>query len=197
MRQIAYALLIAGCLMPTGAQAAVKSVVKVETYRVSGNNGAELMQSMESRGPRHGFLARAIAQTRYSVAWEMTWAVSDRRCKLKDADVTLSVNYRYPALAGRPSAGLRTRWKVFMTGVRRHEETHGRIARQMVNAAYKAVLRVKANDDPRCWKAKRQAMRVVQATYADYEARQERFDALEHQPGGPVERLVDRFIRRR
>lgn len=196
MRTLASFVLIASCLAAATAQAGVKSVVKVETYSIRGDNAPALMAAMDRSGPRHGFLTRAIAQTRYTVAWEMTWAISNRQCSLKAADVTLSVNYRYPALSGQPSAALRKRWATFMTGVRRHEETHGRIARQMVNAAHKSVLRIKVDNDPYCSKAKRQATRAVQAVYADYEARQARFDALEHQPGGPVERLVDRFTRR-
>ena len=43
-------------------------------------------------------------------------------------------------------------------------------------------------------KAKREVTRVVKAVYAKYEAEQARFDALEHQPGGTVDRLVASFV---
>ena len=197
MRPIAYALLIACCLLAAGAQAGVKSVVKVETYPVAGDSGDALMEAMERKGPRHGFLTRAIAQTRYSVDWDRTWLVSNRRCRLMKADVTVKVDYRYPALVGNATPALKARWKRFVAGVRKHEQTHGRLARRMANEAYDAAFRVAVDDDPFCRKARAEVIQIVRAIYASYEARQQRFDALEHQPGGPVDKLVHGLTRRR
>lgn len=197
MRPIAYALLTACCLTAAGAQAGVKSVVKVETYSIAGNSGDALMAAMDRNGPRHGFLARAIAQTRYSVDWDRTWLVSNGRCRLMKADVTLKVNYRYPTLAGEAPPALKKRWRKFVAGVRKHERTHGRLARRMADEAYDAAFRVTVDDDRFCRKAKAEVTQIVHAIYADYEARQQRFDAIEHQPGGPVEKLVQRLTRRR
>ncbi len=197
VKPLGCALVVVMGLMTAEAAAGVRTVVNVDTYRITGDSGEALMQAMDRKGPRHGFLTRAIAQTRYSLAWTLDWSIADRRCRLKAADVVLSVNYRFPTLAGQAPAALRSRWAKFMIGVRRHEETHGRIARQMAARAQKAVLRVAADNDPSCWKAKRRVSEIVHAIYADYEARQQRFDALEHQPGGPVDRLVGALTRRR
>lgn len=195
MRWVGQVLFAVGCLASVQAQAGVRTKVKVDTYKIAGDSGPALLKAMDRGGPRHGFMARAIAQTRYSVAWDMTWIVSDDRCRLKTADATLSVNYRYPALAGKASPKLKARWTRFMVGVRKHEETHGRIARQMTAKAYSVAMRVSFADDRSCRKTKRETLKLLRTIYADYEARQERFDATEHQPGGPVDRLVSRFVK--
>ena len=105
MRPLVFALCAGICLIGAQAEAGVRTVTKVKTYRVTGDSGAALMSAMERNGPSQGFLARAIAQTRYSVAWELGWKVSDERCRLQTADVTLSINYRFPELAGKASPG--------------------------------------------------------------------------------------------
>ncbi len=197
MRRLGFALCAVICLLGAQAEAGVRTVAKVQTYRVTGDSGAALMRAMERNGPSQGFLARAIAQTRYSVAWELGWAVSDKRCRLKSADVTLSVNYRFPQLVGKAPPALRSRWARFMVGVRKHEETHGRIARQMVTSARTAALGLSVDNDPYCRKAKHQVGSIVRAVYNQYEKRQQRFDTLEHRPGGPVDRLVDALIGQR
>ena len=43
-------------------------------------------------------------------------------------------------------------------------------------------------------KARAETKRRMQKIYAEYEARQVRFDAREHRRGGPVERLIDRLV---
>jgi predicted secreted Zn-dependent protease len=194
LQRLGIALCAAVCLITAEAGAGVRTVTKVETYRVSGNSGAALMNAMERNGPSQGFLTRAIAQTRYSVAWELGWAVSGQQCRLQAADVTLSVNYRYPQLAGKTSPALRSRWARFMVGVRKHEETHGRIAQQMVVSARKAALGLRVDNDPYCRKAKNQVGRIVRSVYTEYEKRQQRFDTVEHRLGGPVDRLVSRLV---
>jgi predicted secreted Zn-dependent protease len=191
------ALLLAGFSV-TAVYADVKVSEKVETYRVAGDSGEALMDAMDRNGPRHGFLARAIAQTRYSVAWDIDWdASNDKVCRVKAANVTLSINYRYPELAGNPTPSMKRSWAIFMKGVRKHERNHGRVARQMAGTAQKAVVKIRVPDDPSCRKAKREVSRVVKAVYAKYEAEQARFDALEHAPGGTVDRLVAAFIKRK
>lgn len=182
--------------LPAAAHADVKTVAKVETYAISGASGQALMDAMDRKGPRHGFMARAIAQTRYSVGWELGWSVAGQACRLSEANVILSVSYRYPALGGPASATMKRKWASFIKGVQKHEQMHGRIARRMADAAYRSALRVRTQRDPHCAQAKRQVTRIVQATYAKYEAEQARFDAIEHQPGGTVDKLVSSLIRR-
>jgi predicted secreted Zn-dependent protease len=192
---LAGTLLLAGFSV-TEVHADVKVSEKVETYRVAGTDGEALMNAMDRNGPRHGFLARAIAQTRYSVNWDIAWKVTDDEvCRVKAANVKLSINYRYPELTGKPTPYMKRSWAVFMKGVRKHERHHGRVARLMAGTAQKTVAKIRVPDDPSCRKAKREVSRVVKVIYAKYEAEQARFDALEHAPGGTVDRLVTAFIK--
>ncbi len=197
MRSYAFMVLVVALAGAGTAHAGVKVVENVDYYRISGTSGEALMAAMDRKGPRHGFMARAIAQTRYSIAWDLHWEAEGQRCTLKGADVTLSVNYRFPAIAGSVSPALKRKWGVFMKGVDKHERMHGRIAREMAGAAYKAAIKLRVAQDPSCRKAKQALSRIVHEIYARYEERQQRFDAVEHQPGGNVDRLVSSLIRRR
>lgn len=187
MRGICIALV--ACLAASPALCGVRTTVRTETYAIAGNTGEALLDSMDRNGPRHGLLARAMAQTRYKVGWDTDWLKSGSRCRLKSADATLSIVYRYPELARPAPRKLQRRWKAFMAGVRKHEETHGQIARQMVVAAHNSVSKLARKDDL-CVRSQRQFERIIDAVYAKYEARQARFDDLEHGEGGNVDRLL-------
>jgi predicted secreted Zn-dependent protease len=187
MRGICIALV--ACLAASPALCGVRTTVRTETYAIAGNTGEALLDAMDRRGPRHGLLARAMAQTRYKVDWDTNWLRSGSRCRLKSADATLSIVYRYPELARPAPRNLERRWNAFMAGVRQHEETHGRLAHRMVLVAHKSVSRLARKDDL-CIRSKRQFERIIDAVYAKYEARQARFDDLEHGEGGNVDRLL-------
>ena len=195
MRTLAACALLASCCLSGPAAAGGIAVsVKTETYAISGDSGVALMKAMDRQGPRHGFLTRAIAQTRYTVNWTLKWKQAGRACSLEDARADLSIGYRYPKLARKVSPALGRSWTRFLSGVRKHEEMHGRIARDMVSAADRAVRRVTFKDDPSCRKAQKEVSKRVAATYATYEARQRTFDAKEHSAGGTVDRLVEWLI---
>ena len=70
----------------------------------------------------------------------------------------------------------RRRWARFMAGVRKHEETHGQIARQMVDAAEKSLSDISLHNDPRCRKTQAELKKRIAVIYAKYEARQIEFD---------------------
>jgi len=195
MRTLAVCALLASCCLSAPAAAGIGVSVETETYAISGDSGATLMKAMDRKGPRHGFLTRAIAQTRYTVNWTLKWKQTSRACSLEDARADLSIGYRYPKLARKVSPALGRSWTRFLSGVRKHEEMHGRMAREMVGAAHKSVRRVSFKDDPSCRKAQKEVSRLVAAIYATYEARQRAFDAKEHSVGGNVDRLVGSLIR--
>ncbi|MBX3575816.1 MAG: DUF922 domain-containing protein [Rhizobiaceae bacterium] len=172
------------------AAATVKTSVETKTYEISGRTGTELLSAMDRRGPKHGFLTRAIAQTSYTVNWEIEWAQKNGTCRLKSAVATLSITYTYPKVSGKMSSPLKKKWERFYAGVKAHEETHGTLASQMVKAADKAISGFAMKDDPGCRKAQAAIKRRVDGVYAEYEARQVRFDKTEHARGGAVDGLV-------
>lgn len=194
MRGLLLAPLIA-IVLAVPAEAKVDVSVKERSYPIRGRTGADLLDAMDRSGPRHGFLARAIAQTRYEVTWDLAWAEGGKACKVSRAEAKLAIVYTYPAAAEKLSPQMRKRWARFMKGVREHEEMHGRIAAQMVRAAERSVSRLSVGNDPGCRKARREVKRRVAGIYADYEQRQVRFDDREHDVGGNVEGLIRELVR--
>jgi predicted secreted Zn-dependent protease len=200
MRRRLIAAIIALAVVPAGAADASASVsikAKTVTYSISGANGDALLDAMDRRGPKHGLLTHAIAQTRYAVTWQIDWKEKAGGCRIGKAAVGLSITYTYPDVTGDMSADLARRWQRFMAGVRKHEETHGRIARQMVNEAEKAVSRVSYKSDHGCLKTQAEVKKRTATIYAKYEARQVEFDRVEHAEGGNVEGLVSLLGKRK
>jgi predicted secreted Zn-dependent protease len=175
------------------AEASVKVKTKTTSYRISGKSGDALLDAMDRKGPKHGFLTRAIAQTGYTVSWEIDWRERDGGCVIANAAAVLTITYNYPEVTGALSPDLERRWQRFMAGVRKHEETHGRLAREMVAAAEKRLTHLSIKNDSGCRKTQAEMKRRIAAVYDKYEARQLAFDDVEHSEGGNVERLVNRL----
>jgi predicted secreted Zn-dependent protease len=189
------AALLGACVGFAGtAFAKVKVIEQVKHYQITGTNGLALLRDMDGRGPKHGFLTRAIAQTAYSVAWKIEWAQTRGACRVKSVDGKLSVTYKFPQVAGKLSPHMQRRWRVFFAGVKRHERTHGDLARRMASATEKSIRKATVQNDPGCRKTRSKAKRLMADIYADYEARQVRFDVKEHSDGGAVERLIDALV---
>lgn len=176
--------------MATTTGAAERVKIKTQNYAISGKSGAELYASMVRHGPRHGFLSRAIAQTSYTVEWQAEVVSKGGTCRVMQARPVLSITYTYPQPSRTMSPEMARRWSKFMAGVKRHEQTHGSIAREMVRAAEVAVKGLKVSDDPSCRKTRMEVKRRADAIYAAYEARQIKFDAREHRDRGNIDRLI-------
>lgn len=183
----------AGLYMAGSAEASTKVKTKTISYKIRGATGEALLDAMDRKGPRHGLTTRAIAQTGYSVDWAIDTRQRDGGCRIVRADAVLDVTFSYPEVTGPMSPALSRRWQKFMTGVRKHEQMHARIARDMVAAAQRLVRNVSFVRDRSCTRSQEEARRRINATYAKYEARQVEFDRVEHAAGGNVERLVSRL----
>lgn len=179
------------------AVAGVTVTVKMRNYVIAGKTGEALLAAMDRKGPKHGFLTRAIAQTRYSVGWKIEWGETRTACRVKSVDGELAITYTYPRVGGPVSPELRRRWGRFLSGVRKHEEMHGAIARQMIKKAEKSVSKLTIQNDPKCRKSRKEVKRRIDAIYAEYEKKQINFDAREHRDGGPVEGLIAALTRNR
>ena len=195
---LAWMVMVSACVsFASDAAADVTMTVKTRSYAVSGATGAVLLGAMDRHGPKHGFLTRAIAQTRYTIAWKMEWGETRSACRVKSVDGELAITYTYPQLEGPISRDLQRRWRRFMSGVQKHEEMHGKIARQMVRQAEKSVSKLSIRNDPQCRQSRREVKRRIDAIYAEYESKQIAFDAREHREGGPVEELIATLVRER
>ena len=190
------ATVIAAVAAVTPAVAGAKVIIKTQSYDIAGESGRALVMAMDQSGPRHGFMTRAIAQTSYTVDWDLQVRETHGDCRLARAIPTLHLTYIFPNAKSLPP-GLSRRWKTFLAGVHKHERKHGRIATDMVKAAAREVSGITVAHDPNCGKARREARRRIDAVYARYEARQVAFDKREHKDGGRVEKLVDALVARR
>jgi len=188
------AVIAATCGMAGTASAGVKTIVKTRTYDITGTTGAGLVVAMNRRGPKHGFMTHAIAQTGYTVNWAFDLSQDKGVCRLRQANGTLNLTYTYPRVASTVTPALRKRWNRFFTGVRAHEGTHGRIAGQMMQAAERSVRGLKFANDPQCNKTRSEARRRMEAAYKAYEAKQVAFDIREHSDGGHVENLIEALV---
>ncbi|AZO42442.1 DUF922 domain-containing protein [Mesorhizobium sp. M7D.F.Ca.US.005.01.1.1] len=196
-------LAVLACLLAMGAlfgsapvaSAGTRVVVKTRTYDITGTTGLALMGAMDRKGPKHGFMTHAIAQTGYTVDWDLDAGQDNGVCRLRSANGTLNLFYTFPRVASTTPPALQKRWARFFAGVRAHEETHGRLAREMMRATERSITGLSIADDRSCYKTRREAQRRIHATYAAYEAKQIAFDASEHRDGGHVEHLVTALVR--
>ncbi len=184
------AVIGAACVVVGPASAGVKTIVKTRTYDITGTTGAGLVVAMNRKGPRHGFMTHAIAQTSYKVDWNLDMRQVNGVCTVRQANGTMNITYTYPRVASAVTPALRKRWNRFYSGVLAHEGTHGRIAGQMMQAAERSVRGLKIANDPQCNKTRNEARRRLEATNKVYEAKQIAFDAGEHREGGHVERII-------
>lgn len=191
MRRTVLTCLVAiGALCAPEALAGTRVVVQTRTYDITGRSGATLVDAMDSKGPKHGFMTRAIAQTAYTVDWDLDAGQVDGFCRLRRVNGTLNLFYTFPRVASPATPALKKRWNRFFAGVRAHEETHGRIAREMMRATERSITGLRIADDPSCYKTRGEARRRIKVAYAEYEARQNAFDQREHSDGGHVEHLI-------
>ena len=191
MRRTVLTCLVAiGALFAPQASAGTRAVVQTRTYDVTGSSGTALVDAMDRKGPRHGFMTHAIATTSYTVDWDLDAGQGNGFCRMRGVNGTLNLSYTFPRLASPATSALKRRWNKFFAGVRAHEETHGRIARQMMRATEKSITGLRIANDPSCSKARREAQLRIRAVYAEYEAKQNAFDRREHSDGGHVEHLI-------
>ena len=97
MRLLMIAAILGVGVVPMTAGHTLASVsikAKTVTYAISGKDGDALLEAMDRRGPKHGFLTRAIAQTRYVVSWDIDWQEKYGGCRIANAVAGLSITGR-------------------------------------------------------------------------------------------------------
>lgn len=174
--------------------AGTKVLVTTRNYDIAGATGAALVEAMNRKGPKHGFMTRAIADTSYVVNWNLDVNRDAGVCSLRGADGTMELIYTFPRLASPPTPELERRWRRFLAGVHAHEHHHGGIAKAMMRATARSIAGLKLADNWFCTATHREARRRIDAVYAQYEAKQNAFDAREHRDGGHVDRLVNALM---
>lgn len=182
--------LLPALLLSLPALAAPRITEKIEYYTITGKTGEDLLYEMNRKGPRHGFLRKAIAQTRYSATPRGSFAWRDGTCRTIDSGVVLDITYIYPKPEGTLPRDLVRRWNVFQADNVRHEKEHGRIARRMASELDRTIGRFSMKDGRSCGRAAATLKRQVADIYDKYEKLQNAFDRREHRPGGEVEKSI-------
>lgn len=188
-------LVAIGALYAPQASAGSKIQVETRTYDVTGASGLELIQNINRKGPKRGFMAHAIALTAYSANWDLVMLKGNGSCRVQQANGTMNLVFTFPRVVSPMTPALKRRWSRFLAGTHAHEATHGRLAREMMRAAERSAVGLRTADDPSCNKARREAGRRIEAVSAAYEAKQKAFDVTEHREGGHVEHLVMALIK--
>jgi len=181
---------------PHDAAAKPQITLSVRYYPVRGTTGLQLIEEMDRIGPKQGFMSRAIAQTVYSLQYGADYSASGDVCRVRNTRVKLDITQIFPSPVDTLSPPLAHRWKRFMAGVRRHENTHVRIARDLANVSERTILRTVTRDDADCRRMRALLKRTIRGIYAAYDAKQNAFDQKEHRPGGHIEKLVMALVRR-
>lgn len=197
-RRFAAVLAVAASLAAWPAFAGPLVKEAVEYYSISGRTGAELLREMNRHGPRHGFLRRAIAQTRYAPDIRGNLVKQDGVCRMKGGRFVLNITYVYPRPSEKLPSDVARRWKAFQADNVRHEKMHGRIAREMA-VRLDRVLRTFSYRDrnSHCNMAMLKLERAVDKVVREYNRKQRVFDAKEHRQGGAVEKSIVALLGKR
>ena len=164
--------------------------VKTKYYDIKGKTGLELFYDMNRKGPRHGFLTKAIAQTQFKTDIKGDLVHSNGVCRTRGAEMVMQITYVYPRPVDKLDSSLARRWKKFQASNIVHEEMHGRLAKKMVADVNRAMRGFKLADGQSCRKANAKLMKELDRIIVAYNKSQVDFDKREHRDGGPVEKSV-------
>ncbi|MBX3571265.1 MAG: DUF922 domain-containing protein [Mesorhizobium sp.] len=164
--------------------------VKTKYYDIKGKTGLELFYDMNRKGPRHGFLTKAIAQTQFKTDIKGDLVHSNGVCRTRGAKMVMQITYVYPRPVDKLDPSLARRWKKFQASNVVHEEMHGRLAKKMVADVNRAMRGFKLADGQSCRKANAKLMKELDRIIVAYNKSQVDFDKREHRDGGPVEKSV-------
>jgi predicted secreted Zn-dependent protease len=177
------------------AHAQWKAREEVKTYPVTGSSGIELYSSIGENGPKAGQQVRAIAHTDFKLTWSRKYEPQpDGACTLVSAKPNLVITYMLPRLAAPISAGLQAKWAVFLDGVRRHEEVHGEMIRNLVRDIEKVSIGLSEAGDPKCTKVRAALQTKIGEIFRDHQQRNRDFDKVELSEGGNVHQLILKLV---
>lgn len=124
-----------------------KVIVKEKTsyYKIKGTTGVQLAEAMLAGGKRNINLRHAIAATATSYKiGDVDIQVVNGRCRVTSAEVVVDIEYIYPKWTQekRATRKLRAVWSQFFRELVRHEQTHGKIAKEGARQLERELLRV-------------------------------------------------------
>lgn len=186
-----FAVLIAA--MPAAAHADGQVVELVKTYAISGKTAADLYASIGERGPKAG-QGRAIAHTNFTLTWSRKYEPTGDVCTLFSARPKLTITYTLPKPSERLPAPVQKRWETFIEGVRRHEQVHGQMIKDMVATIERTTIGMSVAGDPNCRKIRQEITKPLSEASLAQRQQSRDFDRAELGDGGNVHRLILSFV---
>lgn len=162
---------------------AAEPPVKITSYAISGSTGHALYQSIAENGPNGG---AHVAHTDPKLVWKRLFDERGGSCYLVHARPQLSFVQVYPKPSEKLPEGTRRVWERFIAAVRKHEDTHVRMFRQMVVDTEASLAGMFEPNDRTCAKVKASVRARIDAAYDEYRERSRAFDRSELSPGGPI-----------
>ena len=194
-------LFAAATIIPVApAEARVIVREKTKYYKVSGKDGRSLYASIRKRGRRGTGARHAIATTRSKMDLRnVRTAVRGNRCVVRSADLVLDLTYSYPRWTNQKSASPRTRkaWQRFMARVKRHEQTHGRIAKKYARRIIREMKRQKGSVRKGCRDGSARSARRLSRLLVGLQKEQLRFDRREASRFSRIRRLERALVKAR
>lgn len=162
---------------------AADAPVKVKTYPISGSTGFELFQSIGENGPMGG---AHVAHTDPKIVWKRLFDERGGSCYLVHARPQLSFVQIYPKPSGKLPEATQAVWNRFIAAVRKHEDTHVSMFKQMIVDTQASLAGMFEPDDRTCAKVKASVTARLNEAQDAYRARSRAFDRAELSPGGPL-----------
>jgi len=185
-------------LLPCYSHAQTEAWQPVEqfsTYGITGDSGVGLYASIGERGPKIGAQVRAIAHTDFKLTWTRKYEPQpDGSCKIAVARPKLIITYMLPKPAVTLAPDLKTKWDVFIAGVRKHEAVHGVMITDMVKEIERVSLAISAPNDPKCAKLRADLQTKLGEISRAQRQRSADFDKMEMSDGGNVHQLILHFV---
>lgn len=182
--------------LPAHADVRPKEVVK--TYAIAGTTGIELYESIGRHGPRlKGGSSSAVAITEFDLKWGRDYKRDGNDCFLAVVRPFLTITYTYPKPSQKLPSDVAARWRVFMDGIRTHENVHGRYVLEMAQAIHDTTLGFRQPNDPNCRKIRQTIQVPIKAAFDRYKERNRAFEQEEMRRGGNIHQLILQLVNER
>lgn len=176
------------------APALAAEPVKESFYAISGKTGMELYRSIGERGPAGG---GHVAQTNFKLTWKRLFDERGGDCFLVYAKPVLTITQTYPKPSNKLSSDMQRRWDKFLSGIRKHEQTHVRMIGEMVSATEASLVGMSVQGDPTCAKVKAAVKQRINEGYEAHRDRTRQYDRTDLGMGGKAFLVLEDLVNER
>lgn len=170
-------LLLLGACWPAAAANVTRSY---SYFSVGGDTLAEIEEQLRAHGPHvQSTGERHPGATRMEFTTKIDYAETDNRCRVDDVHVSVDAKVFLPRWRNRPRAERATAliWDTLSRDIRRHEESHLRIAKRHGRRIEDAIKALRPRRD--CAPLQEEAEKISAEIMAEHDAEQRHFDRVE------------------